>query len=384
MILGIDASNIRSGGGVTHLTELLREIEPASFGIKRIVIWGGDVLKGLENRPWLEKRSPVALSKGILRRALWQRFSLSKVVRNEGCDVLFIPGGSYAGNFHPVVTMSRNLLPFDMSELKRYRWSFTGFRLLLLRRSQVYSFRRVDGLIFLTDYACKAVTRITGKLNAKYCIIPHGLNARFTKTPKIQYDITKYDEAHPYRILYVSIIDLYKHQWYVVEALAILRKLGLPIVLDLIGPAYLPALKMLNAAIAQVDTDRSWVHYHGAIAFETLHKYYEQADLGLFASSCENMPNILLETMASGLPIACSNRGPMPEVLGQAGVYFDPEQPKDIARALQELIESTQLRTKLSNASYELAQQFSWKRCAQETFQFLVDVKKQKDSKCAG
>jgi len=45
--------------------------------------------------------------------------------------------------------------------------------------------------------------------------------------------------------------------------------------------------------------------------------------------------NILVEAMASGLPIACSNRGPMPEVLGDAGVYFDPEDPHDIARALR-------------------------------------------------
>jgi glycosyltransferase involved in cell wall biosynthesis len=106
----------------------------------------------------------------------------------------------------------------------------------------------------------------------------------------------------------------------------------------------------------------------------TLHHRYAQADLGLFASSCENMPNILLETMASGLPIACSRLGPMPEVLGDAGVYFDPEQPEEIACALRELIESPQLRTDLAQASYQRAQQFSWQRCADETFGFLVAV----------
>lgn len=101
---------------------------------------------------------------------------------------------------------------------------------------------------------------------------------------------------------------------------------------------------------------------------------YLDPGTGSIASSCENMPNILLETMASGLPIACSNLGPMPEVLGDAGVYFDPEQPEEIARALCELIESPQLRTKLVQASYQRAQQFSWQRCADETFRFLVAV----------
>ena len=58
---------------------------------------------------------------------------------------------------------------------------------------------------------------------------------------------------------------------------------------------------------------------------DDLHQKYLDADLGLFASSCENMPNILLETMGAGLPIACSNRQPMPEILKNGGEYFDPE-----------------------------------------------------------
>ena len=103
-----------------------------------------------------------------------------------------------------------------------------------------------------------------------------------------------------------------------------------------------------------------------------------KSDIFDFASSCENMPNILLETMASGLPIACSNRGPMPEVLGQAGVFFNPEQPEDIARALLELIESPQARTELARASYGRVQEYSWLRCADETFRFLVGVIQQR------
>jgi glycosyltransferase involved in cell wall biosynthesis len=175
-------------------------------------------------------------------------------------------------------------------------------------------------------------------------------------------------------VLYVSIVDQYKHQWHVVEAVAALRKQGFPIVLDLVGPAYPPALIRLNQTIDRLDFERRWVHYHGAIPFTELHLRYAQADLGLFASSCENMPNILLETMASGLPIACSNRGPMPEVLGQAGVFFNPEQPEDIALALRKLIESSQTRTELAHASYARVQEYSWLRCADETFRFLVGV----------
>ena len=373
--IGIDASNLRAGGGVTHLMELLGAAQPAEYGIDLIVVWGGKpTLKALEAQPWLSKRNPPALDKGLLQRTHWQRYRLSQAARDEGCDVLFVPGGSYAGNFHPVVTMSQNLLPFEMPELLRYGWTLFALKLLLLRLTQSLSFRKADGVIFLTEYARDVVLRVTGKLRGQTCIIPHGLNPRFNKAPKLQRAIAEYDDVHPYRVLYVSIIDQYKHQWHVVEAVAALRKQGLSIVLDLVGPSYPAALKRLNQTIDRLDVERRWVQYHEAIPFNELHLRYAEANLGLFASSCENMPNILLETMASGLPIACSNRGPMPEVLGQAGVLFNPEQPEDIARALRELIESPQTRTELARASYGRVQEYSWLRCADETFRFLARI----------
>lgn len=380
--IGIDAANLRRGGGVTHLVELLQAAEPAACGIDRVIVWGGQsTLKALDDRSWLDKRNPPALDKGLLQRSLWQRYHLSQAARDAGCDVLFVPGGSYAGNFHPVVTMSRNMLPFEWRELKRYGWSLITLKLLLLRLTQSRSYRNADGLIFLTDYAQQTVLGVTGALYAKTKTIPHGLNPRFNQAPKPQRAIVDYDDANPYRVLYVSIVDQYKHQWHVVEAIAVLRQEGFPIVLDLVGPEYPPALNRLNGTLARQGGRQSWVRYHGAIPFNELHLRYSEADLGVFASSCENMPNILLETMASGLPIACSNRGPMPEVLDAGGVYFDPEQPSDIARALRQLIASPQLRTQLAHMSYQQTQKFSWERCAAETFGFLVAVTQLKDTK---
>ena len=375
MRAGIDATNLRHGGGITHLAELLGAAEPAAVGFKRVVVWGGrPTLSMLDDRPWLDKRSPPALDKALLRRSLWQRFSLSRSARTAGCDVLFVPGGTYQGDFYPVVTMSRNLLPFEMRELRRYNVSLLTLKMLVLRLAQSRSYREAAGIIFLTEYARDAVLRVTGPLRGQTRIIPHGLTPRFSSPPRPQRTLSDYDERHPYRILYVSIIDQYKHQWHVVDAVGLLRRQGLPVALDLVGPAYPPALKRLNETINRVDANGRWAIYHGAVPFNEVHHRYANADLALFASSCENMPNILLEKMASGLPIACSHHGPMPEVLGDAGLYFDPEQPKDIARALRALIDSPQLRTELAQASHQRVQRFSWPRCASETFGFLAGV----------
>lgn len=374
----IDASNLRRGGGVTHLVEVLRAADPLQHGVSKVVVFGGtSTLSQIENRPWLVKRVLTELDRGLISRLFWQSFKLTSILRQEKCSILFVPGGSFSSGFRPVVTMSRNLLPFETTEMNRYGLSIMGIKLRLLRLSQSRSLRAADGVIFLTEYAKSAVTRVTGRLKGFVTHIPHGLDSRFLQPPKVQKYITEYSSSNPYQLLYVSIIDQYKHQWSVVEAAATLRKKGLNLALNLVGPAYTPALNKLKQSIAMHDPDGSWIYYHGAVNYQELHHIYAQADLGIFASSCENMPNILLETMAAGLPIASSNMGPMPEVLGDAGVYFDPTNSADIERALETLIHSPELRLHNAAKSYECVQKFSWQLCARQTFAFLSMVAKQ-------
>jgi glycosyltransferase involved in cell wall biosynthesis len=264
--------------------------------------------------------------------------------------------------------------PFDIEELRRHGWSAAAARLWLLRRVQIRSFRRADGLIFLTRYAKDAVMSVVKSVAGRTTIIPHGVDARFLRPPSPQIPMSEYRSERPCRILYVSIINVYKHQWYVAEAVARLRAAGLCVALDLVGPARPGPLARLRRTLDRVDPEGRFIRYLGPVPHRELPELYAAADLCLFASSCENMPNILLEGMAAGLPVACSNRGPMPEVLGDGGVYFDPEDPEDIARALRELIESEELRVRLSRRSNERARQYTWERCAADTLDFVAQV----------
>ena len=378
LTVGVDATNLRIGGGVTHLVELLTHGNPSKFYISRMIVWGCiETLDALPDHSWLKKISIGSVNKAYLRRVVWQRLCLSRAVKKEGCDLLFVPGGNFIGGFSPMVTMSRNMLPFQWKELSRYRFSFIWFRLLVLRQLQAYSFRAANGMIFLTQYARDVVIKVSGNLKGLTAVIPHGLNARFGISPKEQQPIGAYSAVKPFKLLYVSIIDLYKHQWHVVDAVNILRQEGYPVELDLIGPSYKPAYEKLNTSIQQSVQNGDWVHYHGNVPYANLNEFYAAADLGIFASSCENMPNILLETMAAGLPVACSNLGPMPEVLKDAGLYFDPENPIEIANAIRQYLDSHTLRTEKANASFTLAKQYSWERCADQTLGFLAKVASQ-------
>ena len=254
MIIGIDASNLRQGGGLTHLIELISELEPEKHNFQKIIIWGDKTtLDSLINASWLVKVSPHELLKGFISRFLWQRFKLSESAKVHHCDLLFIPGGSFSSTFRPIVTMSRNMLPFEWNEAKRYGFAPITLRLVILRWLQSKSFRSANGVIFLTDYANNQVTKITGDFSGKKSIIPHGLNKRFNLEPKEQLEISQYNNDNPYQLLYVSIIDQYKHQWHVVDAVAKLRDIGYPVVLNLVGPAYPASLKRLSKKINKFD-----------------------------------------------------------------------------------------------------------------------------------
>jgi glycosyltransferase involved in cell wall biosynthesis len=377
MRVGIDASNIRGGGGITHLSAILCAADPDLDGFDDIVVWGGaKTLAALPaSRPWLHSMHERTLDGSLPRRLLWQQTRLPHAARDAHLDVLFVPGGSYRGTFRPFVTMCRNLLPFEPSERRRYGLSLTRLRLAMLERAQGKTFVKADGTIFLTEYAKKTVLAKIGSLNGKGAMISHGVSDELRLAPRPQLPISAYTTARPFRLLYVSVIDVYKAQREVAEAVAEVRRRGYPVTIEFVGPAYPPALHRLGETLQRLDREGGFIRYRGPAAGDDLVRAYHGADGFVFASTCENMPNILLESMAAGLPIACSNRGPMPEVVGDgAAVFFDPDDRNSIAEALVTLLDDDVLRARSAARAYERAAAFSWTACTRATFAFLRDV----------
>ncbi|MBC8198435.1 MAG: glycosyltransferase family 4 protein [Desulfobacteraceae bacterium] len=376
MILGIDASNIRSGGGITHLSEVSKCAQPHDFGFKRVIAWGGtNPLSRLRDQSWLEKIHVPILDSLLPQRVWWQQFILPKLLKQHNCALLFSPGGTLPKRVSvPTVTMSQNLLPLAMEEAARYETVSMKLRLKLLNTVQRMSFQKADGLIFLTQYAKKSVCEQLKKKPSRTAIVPHGINKDFFLPPRKQKPLDSYSQTKPFRLLYVSNVDVYKHQWHVAEAVAALIAKGFPVAIDFVGSFYPQAMRRFKKTVQRMDSNGSFINYKGFLPYNKLSEVYQGADAFVFASSCENMPNILLEAMAAGLPIACSKFGPMPEVLGNGGVYFDPESPYEIAEALRTLVESIDLREHCASTSYNRAKKYSWERCARETFSFLAEV----------
>ncbi|HDD62165.1 MAG: glycosyltransferase family 1 protein [Chloroflexota bacterium] len=373
MIIGIDASNLRAGGGITHLRETLARLEPEKFGIDEVIVWGGkDTLALLPRGDRFTLSHQPILDRSLPFRFLWQLFSLSRLAR-ELCDILFVPGGSYLGDFHPFVTMSRNMLPFEKREVRRYGLSTLRLKLFWLRISQLATMRRSDGIIFLNTYAESRISSFLDRDQKQKEIIPHGIDRRFFREPVDQKHLKDYSDENPLQLLYVSHIENYKHQWGVIEGVAALRQQGIPVKLTLAGRMG-NAARRYQEARDRFDPDGEFVHYLGEVDYADLEKVYHGADIFIYASTVENLPNTLLEAMASGLPIACSNYGPMPGVLRDAGLYFDPEKPQEITRTLSDMIQDPTARQDLARRAFMLAADYSWQKCAEDTYRFLTSV----------
>jgi glycosyltransferase involved in cell wall biosynthesis len=354
----------------------LRALQLDGLDIERVIVWAhSSILSQIEERPWLELSPRPEIEGSLASRVKWLLGEVSKVARDE-VDVLFVPGSLYAGSFSPVVTMSQNLLPFELKERRRYGMGYMRARLTLLEQLQSWTFRRSDGVVYLTRHHQEVVEARIGATGKPTAVINHGVSERFFAEPRAQEPITAYSAERPFRIIYTSIVDVYKHQWNIVEAIGKLRRAGYPVVLDLIGNDYPPSLKKLQQSIAVTDPAGEFVHYKGPVPNADLPAQYRAADAFVCASSCETFGQVLTEAMASGLPIACSNKSALPEVLGDAGAYFDPLDVEDAARCIASLLDSAEQRAAFAAAAFQRAQQLSWAACARQTFEFVQTVGK--------
>lgn len=371
-VVGIDASRNRSGGAKVHLLGILKDSDPLSHGICKVHVWSyKTLLDALPDAPWLLKHNPPALERTLIHQAWWQYRSLPKEAVRSGCDILLNTDAGSVCAFRPAVVMSRDMLSYEHQEMRRYGLSAQLLRSILLRFIQTRSMKRADGVIFLTNYAARVIQGTTGKLR-NFSVIPHGVGAAFKQTTSAGGWSVEPDRI--IRCLYVSNAEMYKHQWVVVRAIGELRRRGHNISLLLAGGGSGRAQRLLDEEIARTDPKGEFIESVGFVRHDEIPILLANADLFIFASSCENMPNTLVEAMASGLPIACSDRAPMPEILEDGGVYFNPESSDSISAAIENIILDREMRISIANRAKELAEQYSWARCATETWDYLLTI----------
>lgn len=135
----------------------------------------------------------------------------------------------------------------------------------------------------------------------------------------------------------------------------------------------LESLKLVNNLIKQYGLETAVIR-PGQINDMELVAFYNLTTIYVQPSSYEGFGLPILEAQSCGTPVISSNQGSLPEVGGQAALYFDPTNIKQFISITKEVLGNKSLQNKLSKLGLIQASKFSWERVAAETKLVYIKV----------
>ena len=360
MILGIDASNIRTGGGKKHLDIFIRNTISLYSDVEIILVSNESIISSYKSLNKVKCISNPLLNLSNLSAFLSQLFFSKKYFKKNKCDIVFVPGGIFISSFKPYITMSQNMLPFSPKAL--HNFSFIGrIKFNIIGFFQILTFKRSNGIIFLNQFAKDIISaKLSSKM--KYKIIPHGIN---------QEQNILFNNIHDkFKILYVSDFLPYKHQLNVIKSVKELIQEGYNLKLTLIGRIKEKYLKKIKKEIPENLLKEKKIEILGFVPNEKILKFYRESSLKIFASTCENLPFVLLEAMSFGMPIITSNERPMRDMIYGKDVLFDSHNIQSIKSTILNNMNPEKLEI-MSSKNYQLSKNYSWKKNVDQTIEFL-------------
>lgn len=372
MVIVVNGLSARQGGGQTYLINLLSNLECKNFKIFVFLSTPIDFPE-FDNIDFIY----VGLfGKNPILRILWEKFYLPLFLRKVSADILFVPGGvssTPSSNYYKTVTMFRNMIPFDEKVLSQLPNGWQKIRNYLLRQAMLKTMQKSDLTIFISKFASKIIKE---KIDLNSSVtIPHGINPEFRKLVALSDGRIK-----PLKyFLYVSKFDVYKHHDTVINGYAKLpQTVRSEYPLVLIGETDSSEFEKCRSLVKKLGVETN-VLFFGPLSYKLLPGYYQHAYINIFASSCENCPNIMLEALAAGRPLLCSDVSPMPEFGEDGVVYFSPYDENSFFESLDSLIGNESLIQFYSGQSLKLSMKFSWEHSSEQTWNAiysLVDDKK--------
>ncbi len=271
------------------------------------------------------------------------------------------------------VATVHDLIPLKFPHFTPRAWK-TRFH-PVFRRILNRSVRRADRVIAVSGHTRRDLIADLGLPPEKIAVVYNGIDAAYRPLEKAEVERTvkrKLGSADPY-LLYVGRFDPYKNVSGLVRAFAgfIQHRSDRPR-LVLAGhpdPRYPGAAE----AVAELNLSSRVIFLDG-VGEEELVALYNGARALVLPSLYEGFGLPPLEAMACGTPVIVSDRGSLPEVVGEAGILVDPEDPEALTAAIGDLWDSQELRARLRELGRARAAEFSWRRTAEETLKVYREL----------
>ncbi len=223
---------------------------------------------------------------------------------------------------------------------------------------------RAEKIIAVSDFTKKDIEKELKITENKIIVTKEGfdINERIEKV-SCQTILKKYDIINPY-LLYVGNAYPHKNLEKLCAAFELIKKEHSDLNLVIVGGEdyFFTRLKKYVRS-----RKISGIIFPGFISDVELDVFYEKAELFVFPSLYEGFGIPPLEALAKRIAVVSSDRTSMPEILGDAAQYFNPEDVNSIASNILVVLKSKERRSELVKKGEEILKKFSWEKMAQET-----------------
>lgn len=377
MRIGLDARWIfpEITGIGSYTRELIRHLAETDTENEYILVFHDENLRERTCRDCLPqepaKVSSVCVPYGLFSVA--GQIRMPGVIRRLKLDVFHSPNymiplpafprqGRRHGSTRAVVTI-HDLIPLMFPDyVPRSRKSRLFFLYRWLMRDIA---RRADVIITVSRASRTDVIRHLGlppERHVRIVVVTEGVSLRFQPLPE---QPPKTREA-PRTILWVGRSDPYKNLSSLIRAFARIREqIRLDVRLKLVGPLdarYPEADHLIRQLGVASHVDRV-----GYLADDALVRAYQQADVFVLPSLYEGFGLPVLEAMACGVPVVCSNKGSLPEVAGSAAIFVQPTDIVGLGEAIKRVLLDSRAARDMRRRGLERVRAFTWTHTARQT-----------------
>lgn len=291
---------------------------------------------------------------------LREQFLVPRAARN--CDLLHIPHFNVPlAHRGPLIVSIMDLIHLQSP---KYRRSLSSR--LYARPMLNLAARKADHIVTVSNYSKRQIVEELRLPESTISVIPCGVSEHF-HPPENSDDMRAMTRGlgltRPY-LLYVGNLKPHKNVDVLLLAYAELRKRkGLQHLLLIVGND----LRWKQSTIdkcSRLGIQESVV-FAPHIPAASLPAVYAGADLLVLPSTMEGFGLPVIEAMACGTPVVCSNAASLPEVAGEAALFFDPSNHDDLVSQIEDVLNSSDLRTSLRDKGLRRAKRFTWQESAQ-------------------
>lgn len=364
----------RKRKGISHyvcLSNLIKELEKIDAKNNYFLYVPCFVGLPFKNNPHWSLR----ICKGLINRSstLWQLFSARRYLAQDKIDILWTIENPLITNLPK--TIKTVLTIHDIRSISFINWQRLHYVVLekLFLRSSIVKADHIVTVSFTTRKKIKEL--LHEDIETKSTIIYNAASDIFKPHDKEESarQISKMFNVSAKYIFTVATKNPIKNLERMIYAFTELKNKGIDEELLIVGDSSFSSNKISNI-LNKARVNKNCIRLLGFVSEEDLVRLYCGAELFIFTSLMEGFGLPVIEAMACGAPVICSDIHVLKEITDEAAIYVDPHDINDIADKIFGLLQDNEKRRILANKGITQAKKFSWRKSAEkllETFEYL-------------